>query len=223
MDLVTSFFLNHSYNHAGDVAGIASTLNDRVFGRLSDGQMRARPVKGVNSLVWLLWHMARVEDVAVNLVVTAGSQVLDDAWARRMNVESRTIGSGMTDDEVDDLTARADIDGVRAYRSAVGRLTREVVLAFRPEEWDEIIGLEDLARAAVTGAFHVRDDYAGYRPEPNERVEDAVKWLASRERKYPWQGSSRWQQLSGSAGGHSILHHGEAITIRGLGGFGVSL
>jgi hypothetical protein len=201
MDLLTSFFLTHSYNHAGDVSGHRSSLTDRVFGGLTDAQMRARPVKGVNSLVWLLWHMARTEDVAVNLVITAGSQVLDDAWARRMNVEYRNIGSGMTDDEVGDLTARADIDSVRAYRSAVGRRTRDVVLAFRPEAWDEIIGLEDIARAAATGAL--RD----YRPG----------------QKYPWQGASRWQQLSSSAAGHNILHHGEAITVRGLGGFGLGM
>ena len=223
MDLVDLFFWTHSGYHAGDVSGDDSSVTDQVFGGLSDAQMRARPVKGVNSLVWLLWHMARTEDVAVNLVITAGAQVLDDAWARRMNVEYRSHGSGMTDDEVDDLTARANVDGVRAYRSAVGRRTRDVARAFRPEAWDEIIGLEDLARAAVTGAFHIRDDYAGYRPEPNERVEDTVKWLASQGRKFPWQGSSRWQRLSGSASGHSILHHGEAITIRGLGGFGVGL
>lgn len=203
MDLLTSFFLTHSYNHASDVSGNESTLADRVFGGLSDAQMRARPVKGVNSLVWLLWHMARVEDVAVNLVITAGHQVLDDAWARRMNVDYRHIGSGMTSDEVDDLTARADIDSLRAYRSAVGRRTREVVLAFRPEAWDEIIGVEDIDRAAATGAFR---DYRPGRPRP-----------------YPWQGRSRWQQLASSAAGHIILHHGEAITIRGLGGFGLDL
>jgi hypothetical protein len=30
--------------------------------------LRARPAKGVNSILWLLWHMARTEDASVNLV-----------------------------------------------------------------------------------------------------------------------------------------------------------
>lgn len=201
MDLLTSFLLTHSYNHAGNVSGLASSLTDRVFGSLSEAQMRARPVKGVNSLIWLLWHMARTEDVGVNLVMTAGTQVLDDEWARRMNVEYRHIGTGMTDDEVTDLTEHADIEGVRAYRSAVGHRTRDVARAFRPEAWDDLVGADDIVRAAATGAF--RD----YRPD----------------HKYPWEGSSRWQRLMSSAAGHNILHHGEAITIRSLGGFGIDL
>ena len=199
MDLLTSFFLMHGGNHTGDVAGVERTLSDRVFGALGDDQMRARPAKGVNSLVWLLWHMARTEDVAVNLVMTAGTQVLDDTWARRMNIDDRHIGSGMSSDEVDHLTARANIDEVRAYRSAVGRRTRDVVRAFPAASWDEVIGHEDIDRAKRVGALHVGDV------------------------PYPWVGSSRWQRLMSSAGGHNILHHGEAITIRGLGGFGVDM
>ena len=46
---------------------------------------------------------------------------------RRMNVPWRIIGTGMTEDEVTEMTGRADIASVRAYRSAVGLRTREVV------------------------------------------------------------------------------------------------
>jgi hypothetical protein len=56
---------------------------DRVFGGLTDDQMRLRPAKGLNSLAWLLWHMARTEDVVVNVVIGRESQVLDDAWLER--------------------------------------------------------------------------------------------------------------------------------------------
>jgi hypothetical protein len=202
MDLLSYFEMQHADSHASDVYG-RPTLVDRVFGAPSDAQMRVRPAKGVNSLVWLLWHMARTEDAAVNLVIAARPQVFDDEWARRMNVRFRHIGSGMTDDEVEELTADADIDGVRAYRSTVGRRTREVVLALPAAAWDEIVGVEDIDRAAVTGAF--RD----YRP--------------GRARPYSWQGDSRGQRLSGAAVGHNRMHLGEAITISGLAGFGLGI
>ena len=197
MDLLSYFEMQHADSHAGDVYG-RPTFVDRVFGTPNDVQMRVRPAKGVNSLVWLLWHMARTEDVAVNLVVTAGTQVLDDAWARRMNVARRDTGSGMTEDEVDGLTARADIAAVRAYRSAVGVRTREVVWALRPEAWDEIIDEADIARAAAG------IDFREYRPG----------------QEHPWRGDSRAQRLSGAAVGHNRMHLGEAITISGLAGFG---
>ena len=99
MDLLSFFLLQHARVHSADMAGGVSPI-DRVFGGLTDEQMRARPGKGVNSPVWLLWHMARTEDVAVNLVVTDTGQVLDDGWAPRLNVPCRHMGTGMTDDEV---------------------------------------------------------------------------------------------------------------------------
>jgi hypothetical protein len=198
MDLLSYFAMEHADSHSGDVYGRPTSV-DRVFGAPSDAQMRVRPATGVNSLVWLLWHMARTEDVAVNLVVSAGSQVFDDVWARRMNVTRRDMGSGMTDDEVDELTARADIAAVRGYRSAVGLRTREVVRALRPEAWDEIIDERDIARAAP--AIGSRD----YPPGP----------------EHPWCGNSRARRLSGAAVGHNRVHLGEAITISGLAGFGL--
>lgn len=152
MDAVSFFLVQHASVHAGDVGGRQSYA-DRVLRGLTDAEMRARPGRGLNALVWLLWHMARTEDAAVNLVVSDGRQVLDDDWGRRMNVPWRIIGTGMTDDGVGDLTARADVAAVRAYRTAVGLRTRDVAKALRPRAWDEIVGLADTARAAAVGAF----------------------------------------------------------------------
>lgn len=197
---MTFFLGQHGAVHASDVSGHVFP-GQRVFGELGDDQMRIRPGTGLNSLVWLLWHMARTEDAAVNPVVAGRNQVLDDEWMRRMNVPWRIIGTGMTADEVAEMTARADIAAVRAYRSAVGRRTREVVGALRPEAWDEIVGVADIKRGAEAGAFR-------------DWVEGAP---------YPWLGWTRGAQLASSALRHNAVHIGEAITIRGLAGFAVGI
>src|SRR5215475_6934559 len=137
MDLVQFFLQLHATTHAGDVSGAVTA--ERWLSGLSDDQLRRRPGLGLNSLVWLLWHMARTEDVAVNLVVAGRDQVLDDGWMRRMNVPWRIIGTGMTDNEVTEMTARADVATVRAYRAAVGIRTREVVQGLRADAWAEIV------------------------------------------------------------------------------------
>src|SRR5262245_18157029 len=134
MDLLTFFLSQHAGVHAKDVSGRFFPFQ-RVFQELSDEQMRVRPGKGLNSCVWLLWHMARTEDVAVNVVVAGRDQVLDEAWMGRMNVAWRIIGTGMTDDEVADVTGRADVAAVRAYRTGVGLRTREVVQSLRADAW----------------------------------------------------------------------------------------
>ena len=200
MDLVDFFLRQHAAVHASDVSGRVFPAQ-RVFGEPSDDQMRMRPGQGLNSLVWILWHMARTEDAAVNPVVAGRDQVLDDDWVHRMNVPWRIIGTGMTDDEVAAMSGRADIAAVRAYRSAVGLRTREIVHALRPDAWDEIVGVEDIERAAAAGAF--RDWVKGAR--------------------YPWQGQTRGDQLANSALRHNAAHLGEAVTLRGLLGFGLGI
>jgi hypothetical protein len=193
MDLVTYFLREHAAVHAPDVSGLTFPAQ-RVFGDANDEQMRARPGKRLNSLVWLLWHMARTEDAAVNPVVAGRDQVLDDAWMRRMNVPWRIIGTGMTDEEVGEMTARADIAAVRAYRAAVGLRTREVVSALRADAWERIVGADDIQRGAAAGAFR-------------DWVEGTV---------YPWQGWSRADQLASSAIRHNAAHIGEAVTVLSL-------
>ena len=200
MDLVTFFLRQHAAVHASDVSGHVFPIQ-RIFDELGDDQMRMRPGPGLNSLIWLLWHMARTEDAAVNPVVAGRDQVLDDEWMRRMNAPWRIIGTGMTDDEVAEMTARADIAAVRAYRSAVGLRTREVAATLPPGAWDEIIGVEDIKRGAVAGAF--RD------------------WVEGT--KYPWLGWTRGDQLASSALRHNAAHIGEAVTIRGLAGFALGI
>ena len=200
MDLLTFFLRQHAAVHASDVSGHVFP-SQRIFSELSDDQIRMRPATGLNSLIWLLWHMARTEDAAVNPVVAGRDQVLDDEWMRRMKVPWRIIGTGMTEDEVTEMTARADIAAVRAYRSAVGLRTREVASTLRTEAWDEVIGPGDIKRGAVAGAF--RD------------------WVEGKE--YPWLGWTRADQLASSALRHNAAHIGEAVTIRGLAGFTLTI
>lgn len=202
MDTVSFFLVQHGDVHSAVVAGNA-TYADRVVAGLTDDQMRARPGQGLNSLVWLLWHMARTEDVSVNLVVADGRQVLDDDWVRRLNGPWRIIGTGMTDDEVSQLTARADVAALRAYRDAVGRRTQEIVRSLKPAAWDEMVSTADTARAAAAGAFGWGwVDGAGYQA---------------------WQDQSRAARLAGGALRHNAVHLGEAITIRGQGGFSLGV
>ena len=145
MDPVSFFYLQHGRVHSSKVSSVPS-IADHVFGGLTDQQMRVRPGKGLNSLVWLLWHMARVEDIGVNVIVTAGQQVLDEGWSSRLGVRRTDVGNGMTEDELTEFAARIDIGAVRAYRDAVGLKTRDVVTTLAPAGWADIVSTADAAR-----------------------------------------------------------------------------
>jgi hypothetical protein len=150
----------------------------------------------MNSMAWLLWHVARTEDVVVNLVVSDGRQVFDPEWSRRLGVDRPDIGTAMTDAEVSALSARIDLGAALAYRSAVGRRTRTVVRALPTPVWDEEVTDIDTARAVAAGAFG-----------------PSAEWVPG-----IWTKQSRSLRLGATVLMHTSLHLGEAIEVRGRAG-----
>ena len=95
MDALDFFLLRYAELHR--------RIPDEFFSRLTEAQLRGRPAPGVNTVAWLLWHTARIEDVGVNRFVADRAQVLDDGWEERLKVGRRDVGTGMCDAEVDAL------------------------------------------------------------------------------------------------------------------------
>lgn len=191
------FLREHAIVHSAElVKGESRSMEDTVLRDLDDAQIRARP-HGLNSLAWILWHIARCEDVAVNAVVAARPQVFDEGgWAVRLGLERRDIGTGMNAEEVALLSEQIDIAALRAYRLAVGRRTREVAEALPEADWERTAGTEEVGRASAQEAF-------GPYPE--------AAWV---ERF--WHGKSNAWFLHFLGVGHNFMHIGQARWVRKL-------
>lgn len=164
MDATELLLRDHARTHSlavGQPEGGISII-DAVVGGLDDDQIRRSPQAGMNSLAWLIWHMARSEDAGVNLLVAGRPQVLDaEGWLDRLRVSVHDIAAGMTDDEVSDFSTSVDIGDLVAYRAAVGRRTCEVVAAMRPTALDEKIDGSLIERAFADGTFSEKPGGSG--------------------------------------------------------------
>jgi uncharacterized damage-inducible protein DinB len=107
-------------------------------------ELRVRPHPRVNAIAWSLWHVARVEDAGINRFVADQPQLLDADWMRRMQVDLRHHGSGMTFAEVDDLSRRIDLDALHAYRQAVAERTRAVIADLHRFDLDATVPTDQL-------------------------------------------------------------------------------
>ena len=201
MDIRELFLDQHAAMHSAAVGGNKMSQAERAFAGLSDEQMRVRPREDLNSLAWLMWHIARAEDIIVNQVLGGQPQIFDAAWMKRLGITRPDFGIGMTSAEVTELTRQIDVGALREYRDAVGRRTREVVGGFTAQDWDGPVAAEGIERAAADGAFGARTD--------------ALK------KAFP--GRPRTAVLSGIALFHSAGHMGEAATVRAAGGFGTGI
>ena len=71
---------------------------------------------GMNSLAWLFWHVARVEDGFVSGIVMGRSQLLDEEdWSGRLNVLRRDFGTGMSRRDVAELSDRIDLPSLSRF------------------------------------------------------------------------------------------------------------
>jgi hypothetical protein len=56
----------------------------------------------------------------------------------RLNVPDADLGTGMTAEEVAELSARMDLDGLRAYWAQLEQRTRSIVRDLHPEDLDAV-------------------------------------------------------------------------------------
>ena len=198
MDTRDLFLEQHATVHSAAVGGNKMSVAERTFAGLTDEQMRVRPREDLNSIAWLMWHIARAEDILVGQVVGGGSQLFDEGWKKRLGVTRPDFGIGMTSPEVSELTRQIDVGALREYRDAVGRRTREIVGSFKPTDWEGTVQVEAVERAAAAGAF-------------GPHTEAHIK------------GFTRTGLLSRITLIHCAAHMGEAITVRSAGGFGTGI
>src|SRR5262249_49589724 len=109
MDVRDLFLDQHAAVHSAAVGGNKMSGAERTFGGLTDEQMRVRPREDLNSIAWLMWHIARAEDIMINTVLGGQSQVCDQAWLGRLGITRRDFGIGMTSPEVTELTKQIDL------------------------------------------------------------------------------------------------------------------
>jgi hypothetical protein len=132
MDTIQFFLLHHNriyFEPSGILGRIAVLSNEQL--RLCQNNL--------NSIAWILWHIARCEDLGINRIIFDKVQVLDaDNYARRLNVSRRDIGTSMSYNDVINFSNQIDIDSLRGYIIAVANKTQKIIRELPSEQLDLI-------------------------------------------------------------------------------------
>ncbi len=74
---------------------------NRALDGLTDDELRWHPTLASNSIDWMVWHMARVEDNLVNVVMQHHDQIWErDGWGEQLGISYSGAGAGMTMGEI---------------------------------------------------------------------------------------------------------------------------
>jgi len=148
------FMRQHALLHSAEMdPSITWSFEDEVLSDLDDAQVRRIPQNCEHSIAWLIWHIARIEDVAMNMLVAGEPQILHQGmWFERMKVTARDTGNVMAEEGVADLSNTVDLEELRGYRVAVGRRTREIVNQLSAEDLKRKVSPSRLQKVMDVGA-----------------------------------------------------------------------
>lgn len=198
MDTLTLIAQQHLRTHSARVGrpGEGSNQEDSTLQGMTDAQVRAVPQAGMNSVAWVLWHMARSEDQAVHLLGGRKQVFEEGSWAAKMKVADRHTGSGHTPADVARVSGTVDLAALRDYRVAVGMRTQEILRAMKPADLAGTVDLAAVRRGVSVGAWGESPDAAAI--EKN------------------WSVRTKGYAVTFYGITHNVGHWGEVTTIKGL-------
>jgi hypothetical protein len=188
------FLDQHAMLHTAGIsqAGVYS-FEDEILDGLPEPQMRNIPHNMDHSIAWVLWHMTRIEDAAMNLLVAGSPQILlQEGWLERMEIPERDTGNAMDPAGVAGLSLAINLAALRAYRQSVGRRTRAIVKGLQPHALKQKVDPARLEQMTLQGV-----------------VVPAAGWLL----EY-WGGLTITGLLLMPPTRHAFVHWNEALRIK---------
>lgn len=154
--IIALFLQQHTPLHSAQVTlGTGWSYADEILADLDETLWRRIPNNKEHSIAWCIWHIARIEDVTMNLLMDGRPQLFTtEGWREKLRIYATDIGNetGMEAE----ISAAIDLHALRDYRDAVGRRTRELVSQLTPERITEKVHPERLQEALNVGAISPR-------------------------------------------------------------------
>jgi hypothetical protein len=112
---------------------------DEVTSGLTDDQANYRPTPGANSVAWLIWHSARVQDIQLAPIAGVEQVWTAGGWVDRFGLDLpyNDTGYGHGPDEVAKVQAPVELLG--GYYHAVHEMTLEFVAGVTGDDLERIV------------------------------------------------------------------------------------
>lgn len=134
------------------------TLADRVIGGLCDNDYSVMPTVKDVTIAWNIWHITRIEDITMNLLVADGEQILNREWLENLGTSTTDTGNAMSDAEIITLSKMLNPAALWAYRANVGSRSREIVRQLKPDDLRRKFSVRQADRLVEQGCLTEHPD-----------------------------------------------------------------
>jgi hypothetical protein len=148
------FLRQHGQVHSSQVYGGGEWyFEDEVLDGMDDHALRTVRGGSQHSIAWILWHLARIEDLTMNMLVAGTSTLFErDRWAGKLNAPFTNTGNEIDAGQVNLLNQTIQLENLRAYRVAVGQHTQQLASQLTAGELRQKVSGERIQRIRASGA-----------------------------------------------------------------------
>jgi hypothetical protein len=143
----------HSRFYSSKLAGKKSTsFEDALFDGLTEKTARTAVNKKGRTVLYGVWHSTRIEDMTMNLLVAKTTQVyVRERFNDAINAGIDHTGNSLTTDEILIMSAKIDIDALRAYRLKVGAESQKIIQSLEFSDIKTKVAMKDIERIRTEG------------------------------------------------------------------------
>lgn len=183
----------HGKLHISSISGQEKNEVDGLLEDLKEDEYAIMPTAKDETIAWVLWHISRIEDMTMNILVHEGQQIFDEGWQIRMNSPIEDTGNALSDAEITQLSRDLCKEELLRYRNEVGRKSREIIQTLSADDIRRKIPAQRINRILEEGGvtnhkdsiwlleFWAKKDIAGILLMPPTRhvllhLNDCCKW-----------------------------------------------
>jgi hypothetical protein len=156
-DAISLCLAMHSQVHDIET-GKELSIYQRLVKDLSSEMITYRPENKFSSIAWNLWHITRIEDAIVNILISNGNQIMNAALLNKMHVKVTDTGNAFSREDVDKFDSKIKIGELLQYRKVVGKNTQKILKTLTLKDRKRKPTKEQLDRILSEGVLNQEKD-----------------------------------------------------------------
>ncbi len=110
------------------------TIIDSLWENLQTADFSIVAPKRKVTIAWDIWHITRIEDLTINILVNEGEQILNNEWLNKLQTKVTDTGNAMTKDEIVSFSNEINMTELKNYSIAVGQKTQSILQSLQYED-----------------------------------------------------------------------------------------
>jgi hypothetical protein len=148
----------HEKLHLSSIYSGKKNKVDSLIDGLETSQYSIMPTSMDETIAWALWHIARIEDLTMNLLVADQDQLFNEEWKVKMNSSITDTANALSDEEIMKHSKNLNKQELLHYRNAVGLRTKEIIQNLTATDLLRTISKAGLDKILAEGGVTTQQD-----------------------------------------------------------------